>query len=375
MAYFEITGLPVGAAEGDFSSTVSLTLEKGRGLTVLSDDGLISSRLADSITGRTGFTGEIILNQKRIDPLGAKKRSVAVIGDTPGIVPGRTVRENLELATADRALNSSEELFLVEEELKEGVLSGLEDIKAGLLDPAQRSVLAVVCKALNAPDLLVIRNLPVPHPMNRRNGVSWNPGLQLDSLIEIKNILRRHRVTWISLLSDQACVQVLSDNVAVFTGDQLLQEGTLRECINAPATRLVADFLAFPAMNYKRGTIERDGPYVMLRVGRYGFSISEYAKRQLAPMEGQDAVIGLRPEDLNLRPYQTGDPSVMNLAKVTRSDHLPGILVVRLDAEGDDWLSIVEPSRAVFTGQLVELRHDPDRVHLFNPVSGVSLLD
>jgi len=373
MAYLEITGIPIRETPDGFGLTVNIELEKGRGMSVLSDDGIVPALIADAVEGRADFSGEIILNGMRIDPMPAKARSVSVMGIENGIIAGRTVKENLELALKGRKLSIGEEVFLVEQELSGGFLAGFGDTRAGLLDRSTATILALERILLAGCDLVLIRKLPVG--MDRNGVCGWNPGMHLDALLEMKNILRRHRATWLSLLTDPAVVHVLSDKVVMFSKGNLVQDGPFRECINAPASRLVADYLAFPRMNYRNVRIERDGPFVMLRSGRYGFRVSEYIKRRLSPREGEDVVVGIRPEDLGVRAYETGDPTVLNLAKVLRVDAIPGALAARLDCEGDEWVALTEPGRSIYTGQLVELRPDPDKIHLFHPSTGVSLLD
>jgi len=376
MAYLDVTGLPLTGLDDQFGPAFSFSLERERGLSVLSDDGMLPSALVHAILGTGYFNGEVILNSRKIDPLPPKKRAVAVLGDVPGVIPGRTVRENIELAMKkSRApVSLSEEVFLIDQMLSEGSLDGLADVKAKSLDHTGRTMLAALRLLIGGCDLMIIKRLPVP--AFRSNGEPiWEPGFQLDALLELKNVLRDFRATWISTLTDSGCVHVLSDRVAIFSRNALIQEGSLRECLNAPANRLVADFLSFPRMNYKRIRIEYDGPFVMLRGGRYGFRVSEYIKRQLKSHEGEDVVIGIRPDDLNIRPYEIGDPTILNLARVTRVDSVPGGLVVRLDVEGDEWLALAGQNRTLYTGQLVELRPDPDRIYLFNPTNDSNILD
>jgi multiple sugar transport system ATP-binding protein len=375
MAYFEITGLAIQSEPAEFGSTVALELEQGRGLTVLADNANLPNTLADAVTGKRNFSGEIILNNMRIDPMPQKNRKVAVLGDKPGIIPGRTVKENLESALKSGNPALSEEVFLIEQELTEGPLTGLGDMPALSLDEYGKTILAATRILMAGCDLMIIRKLPVPTSVGNNCVKFWNPGLQLDTLLSLKNLLRRFRATWINLLPDPACVQILSDKLAIFYQNQLIQDGSLRECINAPASRLVADFLAFPSMNYRKASVEVDGPYVMLRSGRYGFRVSEYARRHLLIKENEDIVLGIRPEDIGVRPYETGDPSAMNLAKIIRVDSIPGALIVRIDTEGVEWIALTEPGRALFTGQLIELRPNPDKIHLFHSHTGTNILD
>ena len=373
MAYFEINGLPMrGSIEG-FEPTVSLSLEKGRGLSVLSDDGKLAKALLDAITGHGQFLGEIYLNGMRIDQLASRKRPIRILGDTPGIIPNKSVRENMDLALKDSAYSDGERAMLVEREFAEGALSGLAESRAGALDFSGKTILAATRSLFLGCDLLIITDLPVP--TNGDELRTFNPGAQLDTLLALKNLFRRLRATWLSFLTDSACVPILSDRIAIFSGGTLVQEGGLRECINAPVSRMVADYLTFPRMNYRKMLIERDGPFIMLRSGRYGFRVSEYIKRAMAPREGEEVILGVRPEDLGVRPYETGDPTVLNLAKIIGVDFLPANILLRLDLEGEEWISVVERNRPVFQGQLVELRPDPDRIHLFHPAHHTSLLD
>ncbi len=373
MAYLEITGLPMRGSGDGFDPAVNLSLEQGRGLSVLSDNGVLPRALSDALIGTGPFIGEIYLNGVRIDPIHPRKRSIRVLGKTSGIIPHATVRENMELALRGRAMTEGEAVMMVERELSEGALAGMADARAGSLDSSRRTILAATRALFAGCDLLLITSLPVPGGRNEVR--SWRPGSQLDALLDLKGLLRRLRATWISLLSDSSAVHVLSDRIAIFSGGTLTQEGGLRECISAPSSRLVADFLAFPRMNYRTVRVERDGPFIMMRSGRYGFHVSEFLKRAAASREGEEVVFGIRAEDLGLRPYEKGDPTVLNLAKVRRVDVMPGALIVYLDMEGDEWVALTEPDRPFFTGQLVELRPDPDKVHLFHAAHGSSLLD
>jgi ABC-type sugar transport system ATPase subunit len=374
MAYLEITGLPLRASEDDFGPTVNLALDKGRGLSLLSSDGFLPGAVADALTGYGRFSGEIFLNNMRIDPMPVRNRSVRILGDSSGIFPRLTVKENLELALKDRAVTDTESIFMVDRELTESLLAGMDKVKAGTLDAYGRTILAAARALLTGCDLLVITALPVPGPDNTGD-LNWHPGLQIDALLDLKNMLRRHNATWVSVLTDPACVHILSDRVAIFSGGNLVQEGSLRECLNAPRSRMVADFLAFPKMNYKTMRVEFDGPFLILRSGRYGFRVSEFAKRHLAVKQGDEIILGLRSEHIGVRAYETGDPTVINLAKVIRVDFIPGMQIVRLDLEGEEWTALTDMNRYITTGQLMELRPDPDKLHLFHPAHGNSLLD
>lgn len=374
MAYFEITGVPLRPADPGFSPTVNLLLEKGRGLSIISDDGEIPSAIIRALTRRSNFVGEIFLNSRRIDPVPVRSRPIKVIGNGPGYNPNRTIRQNFESILSGTSFTDGEAIMLIERELSQGPLAGFGDEPSKSLDSNGRTILAATCALMSGCELLIISGLPVMNG-KKEKFVTWRPGYQLDGLLDLKNLLKRFRATWISTLTDAACVQVLSDHLAIFSGGNLIQEGSLRECMNAPNSRLVADYLAFPKMNYRKCRVERDGPFFILHSGRFGFRVSDFIKRQLAHREGDELIMGVRPEDLNIRGYQTGDPTVLNLARVLRVDTLPGIQLAWLDVEGQDWVAICDPIQAVFSGQLIELRPDPERIHIFHPINNTSLLD
>lgn len=374
MAYLEITGIVSPSGNSTFGAGVSLSIEKGRGLTILSTSGRISQIIADALIGNVDFEGEIYLNSRRIDPVPARNRRIRVLGDTPGCFPHLTVKQNLEIALRNREMSPGEAALKVERELTESLLAGFGDIKAGSLDEAGRTILAASRAVLAGCDLLIISNLPVPGKSHKEPNI-WAPINIYDALIDLKNLLRRHQATWVNFLSDIACVHLLSDRVAIFSDDRLLQEGSLREILNAPLSMMIADLMAFPRMNYKKSRIERDGPFILLRAGRYGIKVSEYIKRHLISKEGEEVIMGIRPEDVGFRPYETGDPAVMNLARITGVDLIPGYQYVHIDMEGDEWVALTEIGRPIFTGQLVEVRPNPDRIFVFHPSTGNSLLD
>ena len=154
-----------------------------------------------------------------------------------------------------------------------------------------------------------------------------------------------------------------------------------------PANTFVAGFIGSPSMNFFHGRLESGE----LHLGPHAFELPDAVTRNLQTVP-RDVIVGVRPEDLLLG----GDDSVSIAAQLEISERLGPEVLVHLRAAdlpiadvgapetpGDGRESgrlegaIVarfDPDFAGSAGDTVTLGLNRDKIRLFDPQSGVSLL-
>ena len=161
-------------------------------------------------------------------------RHVAMVFQQFGLLPWRTVRENvglgLELAGQSRAQRRAK----VDAELETVGLSDWADRRVGDLSGGmQQRVGLARAFATDAPILLMDEPFSALDPLIRSR-------LQ-DDLLELQARARR-TILFVSHDLDEAFK--LGNRIALMEGGRIVQTGTAREIIRAPASPYVADFVA-----------------------------------------------------------------------------------------------------------------------------------
>jgi multiple sugar transport system ATP-binding protein len=167
----------------------------------------------------------------------------------------------------------------------------------------------------------------------------------------------------------------MGDRVAVMRDGRLEQIDEPQELYNRPANLFVAAFIGSPAMNLLRGRI--DGRHLVLGGQRLPLPCEA-----LADQPG-DVVVGIRPEavhvggDLELEVVLVealGSDLLVHFRtdapRVTVSDAFDGEDDAGLEARFTARLS---PDLHVEVGDRLRLGVDPERVHFFDPDTGIAL--
>ncbi len=178
----------------------------------------------------------------------------------------------------------------------------------------------------------------------------------------------------------------LGQRVAVMRDGRMLQVDTPQQLYRNPTNLFVAAFIGSPAMNMIGGTVEGN-------IVRFA-GIDVPLPRNFQPA-GRDVVVGIRPENLADASLVKEQPTLEVVAEVVEDLGADTHVIFTLDAtpvraeglqaakDADDELALDErtafnarlDSRThVRVGETLRLAVDPERLYLFDPDSGRSLL-
>jgi multiple sugar transport system ATP-binding protein len=200
----------------------------------------------------------------------------------------------------------------------------------------------------------------------------------------------RLRTTTVYVTHDQTEAMTLGQRVAVMRDGRVLQVDTPQQLYRNPATLFVAAFIGSPAMNMIGGTLHGD----RLRFAGIDVPVPR-AFRPDGVGIGRNVVVGIRPEDLADASLVGERPTLEIEVDVVEDIGADIHVLFTLDAQpirtdgadtergADEQLDL--DGRTVFNARLdsrtrvraggrLRLAFDPERLYLFDPDSGQSLL-
>jgi multiple sugar transport system ATP-binding protein len=156
-----------------------------------------------------------------------------------------------------------------------------------------------------------------------------------------------------------------------------------------PLNTFVASFVGSPAMNFFDARLE-DG---VLRLGPWAIDLPSNLRSAVGPRSGA-VLVGLRPEDFAPANGSGAGPHVTAEVEIAEQlgpeqlvhFHADGLSVARPEAlrraaehedataRGDTVIARFPPNAAVAQGQTIGITLDPERLQLFDPATGASLL-
>jgi glycine betaine/proline transport system ATP-binding protein len=223
----------------------SLTVEEGEILVLMGLSGSGKSTLLRAVNGlnpvcrgdvRVKTPGGMVSVTKADAATlrGIRQHSVAMVFQQFGLLPWRTVRDNVGLGLELAGLSKAERAERVDRELKLVNLSDRAEALVGELSGGmQQRVGLARAFATDAPILLMDEPFSALDPLIRAR-------LQ-DELLDLQAKLKR-TIIFVSHDLDEAFK--LGNRIAIMEGGRIVQCGTPRDIFTTPANDYVADFVA-----------------------------------------------------------------------------------------------------------------------------------
>ena len=347
-----ITGVSVDIADGEF-------------LVLVGPSGCGKSTLLRMVAGLEDITaGQIRIGERVVNDVKPADRDIAMVFQSYALYPHLTVYENMAFGLRLKKTPQERVDELVQEAAR--ILS-LEELLQRLpkeLSGGQRQRVAMGRAIVRKPQVFLF-----DEPLS-----NLDAKLRGRMRVELKQLHRELGTTMIYVTHDQVEAMTLADRIVVLKDGVLQQVGTPRELYETPANQFVGGFIGTPEMNLYAGRlrVDREGASVTLAAGTaIALSAEVLQEAQAAGCE-QDAVIGLRPADLDIAPDAAAAALTGTLDVV---EPLGWESLLHLSVEGQPLVVMCETDRALrySPGDAVPVAVDPTRVHVFDAESGVRL--
>lgn len=213
---------------------VSLEITNSEFLTILGESGSGKTTLLRIIAGfEQADTGEVHMDQQRIDLLPANKRRLNTVFQNYALFPHLTVFENVAYGLRARGVPSGELASRVTQTLTQMKMAEFAKRRPAQLSGGQQQRVALARALVNRPALLLL-----DEPLS-----ALDAGLRRDMQLELKSLQRETGIAFVLVTHDQEEAMTLSDRIAILRHGRIEQLDTPRSIYNAPRTVYVASFI------------------------------------------------------------------------------------------------------------------------------------
>ena len=193
--------------------------------------------------------------------------------------------------------------------------------------------------------------------------------LRAETRAQIVSLQRQLGTTTIYVTHDQVEAMTMGQRIAVMAEGEIQQVGAPLELYNRPVNRFVAGFIGSPPMNFIPVTIQ--APALVLHE-QFRFTLPEGWAGAVAGHDRGELLLGIRPEHLQLSVAATKNlPMRVEQVEALGSEtFVVGTLLgseVMLQAR-------VEADKPVAIGDEVWLSMRLEKLHLFDPVTGLAIV-
>ncbi|MFQ6548442.1 ABC transporter ATP-binding protein [Aestuariibius sp. 2305UL40-4] len=303
---------------------INLDVEDGEFVVFVGPSGCGKSTLLRVIAGLEDATsGEVRIGGDVVNLTPPSKRGIAMVFQSYALYPHLSVRGNMTLALKQEGQSKP----VIEERVQKA--SKMLDLDPYLdrfpseLSGGQRQRVAIGRAIVREPKLFLF-----DEPLS-----NLDAALRMNTRIEIANLHRQLGASMVYVTHDQTEAMTLADKIVVLREGRVEQIGSPMDLYNDPANQFVAGFLGSPSMNFLPAELVQ---------------------------EGDDRILGIRPEDLFL------DDNGALAARVSHVENLGGDTNVIAHLNDHQITARLFGQHALEEGQDLRFGFEPQRTYHFD---------
>jgi multiple sugar transport system ATP-binding protein len=375
---------------------LDLTIEDGEFAVLVGPSGCGKTTALRMVAGLEPITsGSVRIGDRVVNDLPPKNRDVAMVFQNYALYPHMSAYKNMAFGLKLRKLERRE----IDRRVREAArILGLGEVlgkRPRTLSGGQRQRVAMGRAIVREPQAFLM-----DEPLS-----NLDAKLRVEMRAEIARIQRDLEVTTIYVTHDQTEALTLGDRVAVMRDGELQQFDVPQRLYDEPVNLFVAEFIGSPAMNLVGADLVASDGRLEARFGEHRLRVDDAlveSRPALRQFTGKRLILGVRPEDLEDAAASDGAPEDRRIAAVVdiREDMGSEVFVhfgvgappVRgQDVQAAVGAEAVEATAeqakkqgSLFVARLgrgtrarerdrIELVVVPDRLHFFDPATGLGI--
>ncbi len=343
---------------------VDLEIAEGAFAVLVGPSGCGKSTLLRLVAGLEEFDeGAIFIGDRDVTHLPPRERDIAMVFQSYALYPHLTVRENLAFGLKIRGTPPSEIESRVRDASKMLSLDKYLDRMPKQLSGGQRQRVAMGRAIVRRPQIFLF-----DEPLS-----NLDAALRAEVRVEIRRNHDQLKATTLYVTHDQVEAMTLADTLWVMNGGIVEQKGAPLDVYEKPRSEFVATFLGSPQMNMLDAKLVKDGSRWFADGSGARIEVSE-DRFGNALTDGRTVRVGVRPHDL----IRTKKGQVK-----TADLHVEIVEALGFEAFAHGWLKASGPrvicrleadeARSAKAGEIIAVSAVTERVHLFDPKSGLAL--
>ena len=319
---------------------INFELEAGKFYTLLGASGSGKSTILNIIAGLTdATTGDIYLDNERINDIPINQRDVHTVFQNYALLPHKNVFDNIAFPLKIRKVEKSQIEKRVLDALKMVRLTGFENRRIQKLSGGQRQRVAIARAIVNQPKVVLL-----DEPLS-----ALDLKLRTEMQYELRALQQKLGITFIFVTHDQEEALAMSDWIFIINDGEIVQSGTPVDIYDEPINRFVANFIG--ESNIISGIMIDD--YLVEFNGKR-FESVDGGMRKNEPVE-----VVIRPEDLRLTLPDEGKLIVKVQTQLFRGVHYE---IIAVDELGQEWM--IHSTRRAIVGEVIGLDFESEDIHI-----------
>ncbi|MGO2742815.1 MAG: ABC transporter ATP-binding protein [Pseudolactococcus laudensis] len=319
---------------------INFELEAGKFYTLLGASGSGKSTILNIIAGLTdATTGDIYLDNERINDVPINQRDVHTVFQNYALLPHKNVFDNIAFPLKIRKVEKSQIEKRVLDALKMVRLTGFENRRIQKLSGGQRQRVAIARAIVNQPKVVLL-----DEPLS-----ALDLKLRTEMQYELRALQQKLGITFVFVTHDQEEALAMSDWIFIINDGEIVQSGTPVDIYDEPINRFVANFIG--ESNIISGIMIDD--YLVEFNGKR-FESVDGGMRKNEPVE-----VVIRPEDLILTLPDEGKLIVKVQTQLFRGVHYE---IIAVDELGQEWM--IHSTRRAIVGEVIGLDFESEDIHI-----------
>jgi len=352
MATLELHQIRKAYANGiDVLKGIDLTIHDREFIVFIGPSGCGKSTLLRVIAGLEGInTGELRIDEKRVNEIPADRRGLAMVFQSYALYPHMTVADNMAFALRLSHVPKKERQKKIHEAARILELEPFLDRKPKQLSGGQRQRVAIGRAIVREPKAFLF-----DEPLS-----NLDAALRTQMRYKIAKLHRDLNTTTIYVTHDQTEAMTLADRIVVLNSGHIEQVGTPLELYLKPANMFVAGFIGAPKINFLPATIGQSRTENGLSAfSRYSAEIPLFIESW--PHQDQNVTLGIRPEDV----YVASNGPIRGTVDLVEHLGSETIICVAIGAEEPFTVKLALDTD-VKVGETISLGIKPNAIILFD---------
>ena len=329
----------------------SLNIKSQSFTTLVGPSGCGKSTLLRMIAGLESITsGNISIDGRLVNDLSPKERNIAMVFQSYALYPHMTVFDNMAFGLKLEKRPKEEIQDRVQEAAKILQIEQYLQRKPKQLSGGQRQRVAIGRAITRKPKVFLF-----DEPLS-----NLDAALRVQMRIELAKLHEHLDTTMVYVTHDQTEAMTLSSEIVVLDQGEISQQGEPLDLYNKPNNTFVAGFIGSPKMNFIPSKfLSNSSSQVEINALGSNFNLPKKLKDKNLDTE---IIFGIRPEDMHLG----SDNDYHWQSKVFVTEKLGSSTFIYLEGEKEPIVMEVAGDTAIKVGDMVKIKLDLEKTHLFN---------
>lgn len=336
--------------------SINLIVEEGEMIVVVGPSGCGKSTLLRMVAGLEEVTsGNILINQKKVNTLEPKARNIAMVFQNYALYPHMSVYKNMAYGLKYRKWSKQE----IEDRITETAkLLGIENLlhrKPRQLSGGQRQRVAMGRAIVRKPALYLF-----DEPLS-----NLDANLRGQMRIEIRKLQKKLRTTTLYVTHDQVEAMTMADKIVVLNQGRIEQVGTPDEIYHTPKSLFVAGFMGTPPMNFLKARLNDSANAVIL----HGGTVLPLKNPKSTRFANEKIILGIRPESI-IKASKVGADAFQLYVNMIESLGAEKLIYGHFPGDEQNLIVRVPNKVTAVAGELITLGVMPDSLYVFDRETG-----